>query len=221
MTSIASVTAEAIIEAGAVVFFDDNLNSGVQCSCLLSSWFASPDPCENPDDRDSPLSSELQHALRQVSIYFVVYAKHPTGDARLRHLAPSLGLKLESVMGTIDSASERYTLEGFQAASSHSTGRFIAYIRKTGEALLRPRIKTKEGWDEARVVRSALGYSSIHLTIVFRHSISTCTPVALWDMSTDFDDQWIPIFPRKREKLRKLLRAPDEGPAESSEYLPE
>ncbi|HEY4216733.1 MAG TPA: HD domain-containing protein [Gemmatimonadaceae bacterium] len=222
MQSISGVTADEIRNAGAVVFFDDTLNSGVQCSCLLSSWFGADETCENSEDRDphGALNAELMAALRAVPIFFAVYAKHPTGDARLRALASRLSLQLRDVLGVIQSGDPQYTLEGFHGYSATSTARFIDYLEDRGKRLLRAKIGTKPSWDQQRVQRSALGYSSIHLTIVFRHSISTATPVALWAMNTDYEDQWIPVFPRKREELRQILRV-DKPQNDQSSEVPE
>jgi HD superfamily phosphohydrolase len=193
--------------AGAVVFYDDTLNSGIQSACRLLSWFGgAKEECEHPEDWDKtgPLPLEVQKALREVRVIFAVYAKHPTGDSRVRKTAHSLGLDLLDIYGVINSGLPDYTLEGLKLASNASNQRFISYLTNVGQNILRPKIG-KPGWTEERVSGSALGYSGIPLTVVFRHSISASSPVALWGMSLDYDQPWMPVFPRDKKALRNVL----------------
>ena len=205
---VSTLTVEEIKAAGSVVFYDDTLNSGIQSTCRLTAWFGGDQrDCDHPDDwdQDGALPDAVQEALRKVPIVFAVYAKHPTGDSRLRSTAKRLGLDLADVRGVVDSGLPNYTLEGFEAESPDSRSRFVDELQKIGRAILLPKVG-KRGWNEDRVTRSALGYSEISLTIIFRHSISTSTPVALWGMTRDYESPWMPVFPRQKRELRAVLR---------------
>jgi len=218
---VSTLDPEAIKRAGAVVLYDDTLNSGIQSACRLLAWFGGDQSsCEHQDDWDEggPLPANVQEALRKVPIVFAIYAKHPTGDSRIRSVAASLKLDLLDVRGVIDSGSPDHTLDGFKAHSDDSRKRFIEFLERIGRSILRPKVK-ESGWTEERVAKSALGYSGIPLTIVFRHAISASTPVALWGMSSDYDDPWLPVFPRSKKKLRALLRG--RGQEQDGEALEE
>jgi deoxynucleoside triphosphate triphosphohydrolase SAMHD1 len=217
---VSTLTAEEVAAAGCVVFYDDTLNSGVQSTCRLTAWFGGDQrDCDHPDDwdQDGALPEAVQQALRKVPIVFAVYAKHPTGDSRLRSAAKKLGIDLVDVRGVVDSGLPNYTLDGFTAESTESRSRFMDELKKIGRAILRPKVG-KRGWTDERVDKSALGYSEISLSIVFRHSISTSTPVALWGLSRDYESPWMPVLPRDKKQLQTLLRGNSKA---SSEPLPE
>lgn len=217
---VSTLTAAEIEKAGSVVFYDDTLNSGIQSTCRLLAWFGGDqEECDHPDDwdQDGALDPDVQSALRKVPIIFAVYAKHPTGDSRLRSTAKKLGLDIQDVRGVVNSGLPDYTLEGFEADTPESKQRFVDELERIGRAILQKKAK-KDGWTEERLEKSTLGYSGIPLTIVFRHSISTSTPVALWGMSTDDDTPWMPVFPRKKRALWNILNGRD---AEGNERPPE
>lgn len=210
MRSIAATDGSAVRDAGAVVFFDDSLNSGVQSSCLLSSWFGSEAPCESPSDKDpdGPLGQELQEALRAVPISFVFYARHPTGEQRVRACCQALGLDAKQVASVIDSSRPEFRVEGFAGSSKTSRERFVDFLRRRGAALLEGKVLANEpGWTKQRAADYALGYGPLDLTLVFRHSVSASTPVALWMMSATEVDTWAPLFPRKRTEFLRAVGA--------------
>ena len=215
MESFASASAERILAAGHMVFFDDSLNSGVQSSCLLASWFGIDGGCDNPADKDAnPLREDIREALRAVDLTFLFYAKHPVGERRLLDTCRNLGLRVSAIHATVDSSRPEFRLDGFRASSSVSTARFVDFLRRRGKALLMQRVEQRvEGWDEGKATDWALGFSGIDLTLVYRHSISASTPVALWLMSSGPVDYWIPAFPRKRtEFLRAINAVPSDRP---------
>lgn len=204
---ISTLTAAEIEKAGCVVLYDDTLNSGTQSACRLLAWFGGDrSECGHTEDwdEDGLLPEAVQDALRRVPLVFAVYAKHPTGDSRIRSVAKKLGLDLLDVRGVVDSGQASYTLEGFTADSEDSKSRFVNYLSGVGERILLEK-KTKKGWTPERIKASSLGYSGIPLTIVFRHSISTSSPVALWGMSTNYDYPWMPVFPRNKRELSDVL----------------
>jgi HD superfamily phosphohydrolase len=224
---VSTLTVPEIEAAGSVVFYDDTLNSGVQSTCRLLAWFGGDQQeCDHPEDwdQDGPLEADVQAALKKVPIIFAVYAKHPTGDSRLRSTAKKIGLDVVDVRGVVDSGLPEYALEGFKADTPESKARFVKELQRIGRAILQEKA-SKDKWTDDRLEQSTLGYSGIPLTIVFRHSISTSTPVALWGMSTEDDTPWMPVFPRKKRALWFVLNGRDaeqrEKPQEYGSSEPE
>jgi hypothetical protein len=50
-----------------------------------------------------------------------------------------------------------------------------------------------------------------------QHSISASTPTALWMMAHGIDDYWMPLFPRRRGELLKILEGGQPLPAYEGE----
>ncbi|MBV9494960.1 MAG: HD domain-containing protein [Acidobacteria bacterium] len=197
-------SAAEIRRAGQVVFFDDSLNSGTQLACLLGSWFGNESICSHKSDGDpeGALPADVQDALRSVSVSFCYYSTHPMGEERLADTCRTLGVRLGKIYKTLDASDPRHRLTGVSCASQASKQRLRDFLQQRGEALLRQKIDAAApGWDEQRVKESALGYSGLELTLLYRHSISASAPVAMWSMASGPDDYWIPLFPRKPEEL--------------------
>jgi hypothetical protein len=183
MRVISALNAEEIERAGSVVLFDDSLNSGVQCSCLLASWLGASDLCAHRDDMDpdGPRPGDVVQALREVPISFVFYSRHPQGEAQLAETCEALGLNLREILSVVDALRDEFRLAGVRCATARSTERLLEHLQHLGEYILREKLLNKSpGWDEDRVRRFALGYGGIDLTLVYRHGISASTPVALW-----------------------------------------
>ncbi len=219
--SVGSLTPRLIRDSGQIVFFDDSLNSGVQSSCLVSSWFGRTSRCVSPDDEDpiGPLGKKVQSALLQVPITFVYYSKHPVGEKRLVATCRSLGMKLRPIRSAIDSSHPKFRLEGLQCDSVASKKRLVGFLQRRGETLLKRKVeKEVKGWTPRRAKRFALGYQELGLTLVYRHSISASTPVAMWMMAAGDTDIWLPLFPRKRRELRDVITPVPPG---GTENLPE
>jgi hypothetical protein len=175
--------------------------------------------CENDSDRDAPLKPDVVEALRSVPVAFAYYAKHPSGDARLRATCDSLGLKVHDVFSVVDSSRENFRLAGLTCASEESKRGFVGFLHRRGQSLITQWAKAKKaGWDEHKAAQFALGFGDLDLTIVFRHSISASTPVALWMMSHAINDYWIPLFPRRRQELLQILEGRDHGREPLPEY---
>lgn len=201
-------TALRIREAQSLVFFDDSLNSGVQSRCLIVGWFGEAERCEHPNDLDADgaLSTELRDAIRDVPVTFVFYSKHPRGEERLRSTCEDLGIGVAQVLSVIDSSREEFRLAGLKCDSVTSRDRFADFLRDVGETLLLSKVRAGEaGWDEARAKRFALGYDELDLTLVYHHTISASTPVALWRMEVGPVISWMPLFPRNREAFRQRI----------------
>lgn len=208
MRTLGKETAKKIHESGSVVFFDDSLNSGVQSSCLLSSWFKAAPECEHPSDLDSDgqLDEQTMEALKVVQVAFVFYSKHPRGEERLRAACTDVGLKVWDLFGIIDASREECRLAGLKCNSSTSQERFLRHLRDRGKRLLMQKVASGDPvWDEAKAERFSLGYDELDLTLVYQHTISASTPTALWRMATGPVDFWLPIFPRDRDAFRKRV----------------
>ena len=213
--------AARVRESGALVFFDDQLNSGVQSTCLLNGWFGSPANCVSQQDLDpeGPLPDDVLGALRDVPVAFVFYSMHPNGQERLRSTCAAVGIKDPQVYGVVDSSREEFRLAGLKCDSVTSRDRFVEHLQSVGQMLLMPKAAAREsGWDDKTARRFALGYDEIDLTLVYHHNISTSTPVALWRMATGPVDFWMPLFPRNRDVFRQRI---DPSKYASAADLPE
>lgn len=213
--NIGSITAREIESSQTVVLFDDSLNTGTQCGCLLSSWFGrDKDLCGHQSDADAQgaLPEDVQEALRSVEIRFAYYSAHGAGEQKLRVICGELGLRLAGIHRVVDASSSDYTVEGIECSSEASKERFLGFLRKRGEALLEERVRADEaGWTAGRATEFALGYGGLNLRLVYQHSVSASTPPVLWMMSTDLLDPWIPLFPRRPEPLLALIGARSSG----------
>jgi HD superfamily phosphohydrolase len=207
---IGELSATRILEARAVVFFDDSLNTATQALSLLRSWFgADAEEDDAESDRDPyPLPPDVQDALGRVEVTFAFYATHPGGIAHLQDGCRALGLGGGNVdvRGGQDLRDSRFTLEGLQCHSVASKAVLLDFMRKKGTVLLAPRVDTKQ-WPADRPERFALGFAGLQLTMVFRHSISTGNPAVFWESKRGPNEFWIPLFPRKRKELRTALRS--------------
>lgn len=204
------LTAEKIKAAGQMVFVDDSLNAGVQVSCLLLSWFGNTADCLHASDADPTgrLPDDVIEALRSVPVSFCYFSTHPLGEERLRATCASIGLRIGGIYKWADAAEPRLNLDGLRCASPASRKRLIKFLQQQGELLLTPKMEAgKGGWSQDRVQASALGYSGLGLTLAYPHSISASAPVALWEMADGPDDYWIPLFPRKPDRLTDRLNA--------------
>jgi HD superfamily phosphohydrolase len=224
MCDVSMLEPAEVSRVGRVVFFDDLLNSGVQAECLLGSWFGDAQ-CESPSDRDAgELNADLLAALRAATIEFVYYSAHPIGIRRLQAVCDRLGLSLGAIGHRVDTGSPRYTLDGFKAATVGSRERFVAELERRGEVLLKQKYEGNVLWTPARCREFALGFGGMRTTLVYRHSVSTAVPVALWQMSTEIMDPWLPLFPRRWRELKTILDPYPRGPIDRSstgERLPE
>ena len=208
VVDIGSLDAKTVWESGRVVFFDDVLNTGVQSECLLNSWFVDDGgSCLSPGDRDprGGLSGEVRLAITSVPIDFAFYAAHPKGEARLRGVADALGLSLESISAKARLDLAEYSLAGFRAAGNVSREHFLDFLQRKGEELLTEKYSGNATFPVDQIKSYALGFGGLETVLLTRHSVSTAMPVALWLMSRDTVNPWLPLFPRKPEALAEIL----------------
>lgn len=220
MRPMSALVAEQVQKAGKIVFFDDSLNSGVQCSCLISSWFGVDGLCENPNDSDpdGTRPADLLDAIKRAEVSFVFHSTHPLGRERLETTCSKVGVAPKGISGTLDASHEKYRLKGLRCDSPASRERFVDFLQRQGQAMLKPKGSADErAWSDDQIKDFALGYSGIDLTLVYRHSISTSTPVALWKLSSTMPNYWLPLFPRKKQALLKALQ-PKRASADAPDY---
>jgi hypothetical protein len=208
MLDTSSLTSDRIRSAKRIVFFDDLLNTGMQSSALIDSWFneTSSFP-ENPGDRDidGTLGPDVKEALKEAKIDFAFYSTNPVGVTKLRATADAVGLQIGDISGRVDTSKPDYSLKGFTADGRASTERFLKYIKTEGTRLLREKYEG-EPKKQYRIDSYALGFGGLGTTLLYRHSVSTALPVVLWEMSTNIIAPWIPVFPRKATDLLDELR---------------
>jgi len=206
MKEIAALTVDDITKSSGVVFFDDLLNSGVQSACLLNSWFETG-ICANEGYKDAhgSIPFEIRQALQLTNVDFVFYSAHPNGINRLKSAREAAGLARGDILYQLDTSDKQYTLAGFRAASKGSRERFMKELQTVGKRLLTETFGARKNWPESQCEAFALGFDNLQMTLLYRHSVSTAMPVALWQMSTDLISPWLPLFPRKWRELSLIL----------------
>jgi hypothetical protein len=189
-----SLTPEECRNSKGIVLYDDTLNSGVQCSCLVASWFDRKEDCKNPKDADrgGPQTPEVQDLLRSTDIRFAFHTAHEHGRTTVSEMAARLGIRLTGIHFHHDTTKPQFNLAGFTPTIPSEGERLVAYLRQRGSRLL----AQLKPWPAEQCDEYALGYAGLQLTVAYHHGVSTGLPVAVWAFSKDPMNVWLPVLPR-------------------------
>lgn len=182
-----------------MVFFDDNVNSGLQALNVFAQWLGvqleKKLNLQEPHVQSLPADA-VEHLL-QIPITLVFAVGTEGADQRVKDfLTNVLRLRPDRVEVRLASIlkDEEKLFTGRNSPFQHGEKIPLReFLTEAGRSLMLSRGKSPEQANER-----SLGYGGAEALVVFPYSVPTMTITALWCRGRFRDTEWIPLVERTR-----------------------
>jgi hypothetical protein len=183
----------------AYVFYDDNVNSGLQSLNIFATWLGATldNKLALAEKHVQPLESSLQEELRKKPIAMTFAVGTEGAKERLMgYMETHLHLERQNILCEVNkslSKNERVfngTESGFQHKDKIALRDFVRDVATT--------ILLSEKQSQDAVNAKALGYAEAEAMVVFPYNCPTMTVTALWISGIYQGAEWLPLIARGR-----------------------
>jgi hypothetical protein len=199
--SFATLDDNLALRADQIIFFDDNVNSGLQVLNIFAGWMAQPLPPEVDlkEEHVQPLSPEACERLRKTPISLIFGVGTEGADRRVRTLlSDHLGFSPTNVAVMIRNLlkdSEKVLSGRDSPFDAENKNRLMKYLTDIGTQLM-----LSEGKSPNIAAQRALGDGSAEALVVFPYNVPTMTITALWCGGKIDKGEWTPLVERRRRR---------------------
>lgn len=190
-----------ILESDKLVFFDDNINSGLQLSNIFAEMIDEkdklPQNCRlNENHHRKIATNQAKEKFKNMPIYLAYTVGSENAKEKVLDTLSVIGFKKENINISINKLLEdnKKIFSGVDSNFNHSAKKELRdYLTQIGEKLL-----LTEGKSEEKVESCKMGYSNAEAMVIFPYNIPTMTITALWCRGEIDDVPWIPLAERRR-----------------------
>lgn len=190
-------------EVEQIVFFDDGSYSGTQMISIMQEYMGVTDR-KTKEKHVSELSEDCKKALQEKEIHFFFIAYNKAKESDMVEELNKIGINNVSFNYVEDMSiqplekSENICFENEEQRHGvkevlYDVGLSVIQSTKMIDG------KYKEGWDQERAERAALGYNNAQQMVFLKSSVPTYTITAFWEKGIYNGFEWKPLFRRTRK----------------------
>lgn len=190
----------------AYVFYDDNINTGLQAVNIIAAWLGKelPGVLRLDEEHVLPLEKELRRELLTKPMGFAFAVGTQGADTKLvRLLTETLCVEGERVRCVIGHTllRDKRVFSGSLSDFQHKDKlRLKTFLEEVAYEIL-----TGEGRSAEKAAHQLMGYDNAEGMVVFPYNCPTMTVTALWIRGKYHGADWLPLIERARR------RHPDTG----------
>ncbi|WP_147477075.1 hypothetical protein [Corallococcus sp. AB038B] len=175
-----------------IVFFDDNLTSGIQLRRFFRELYPSFEGEREHVSR--PWSQEALDRLKITPIYIVVAVELSEGATDVQAAARDLGLSVVVYSGRKDFV-KWLEYGGVLWASREKAQEAVGLVSKISRGLF----SDKTGWSQETLNSRLLGYGNLQKLTVLQHSTPKSLLPPFWKFGQFGGNDWFPLFADRGE----------------------
>lgn len=183
-----------------IVFYDDGSYSGTQMISIMQEYMGAAER-KTQEKHVEELPEECKTALRDKNICFFFCAFNKDKESSLRTELKKIGLEKvafdyveDMSIGFLECVRDSWFKDDEQRELLkkvlNDIGLSLMLSSKMPDGLC------KEGWNQERIERAALGYNDSQQMVILKSSVPTYTITAFWADGIYKDMEWIPLFRR-------------------------
>ncbi|WP_426753914.1 phosphoribosyltransferase-like protein [Myxococcus sp. Y35] len=189
-----------------IVFFDDNLTSGIQLKRFFQELYPSFEGEREHVSR--PWSQEALERLKTTPIYIVVAVELSEGATDVQTAARELGLSVVVYSGRKDFV-KWLEYGGALWASKEKAQAAVDIISKISRDLF----ADKAGWGDETLNARLLGYGNLQKLTVLQHSTPKSLLPPFWKFGRFDGNEWFPLFADRSEWEKYSARIVNADPS--------
>lgn len=185
-----------------LIFFDDGAYSGRQVVSIFQEMMGVPiEKRATKEKHVSELSSENKDKLKKSNLILSYLCFNPNSEEYIKFELKNIGIQNVTIV-YINSLNQKvFDDDSTIFKNPEQKNLTKKYLYEIGQKLLHStkydkKIQYKDGWDEDRVKKSAIGYNDAQQTVIFESNVPTYTITALWANGKYNGYSWKGLFQR-------------------------
>ena len=190
-----------ILENERLVFYDDNINSGLQLVNIFAEMIDEkdklPQDCLLDEKHHRKLvTKEAKEKFKRMPIYIAYIVGNENATAKVKSVLSKLGFNPDNIHISVHEVlqTKAKIFSGSDSIFNHVQKKELRdFLSQIGAKLLKAENKNAE-----KVESCKLGYANAEAMVLFPYNIPTMTITALWCRGDIDGTPWIPLAERRR-----------------------
>lgn len=188
-------------ETKQIVFFDDGSFSGTQLVSIMQEYLGVE--TKTKEHHVDELSLTMKEALLSKKMVYLFIAFNQSKENEIKEELAQIGIENAEFVW-IEDMSTRYLGDRKDIFADDNQRELVKrFLSKVGYSVLKSSKYQdgvyREGWNEERIKKSALGYNDAQQMVFLKSSVPTYTITAFWKSGIYNDFYWEPLFRRTQK----------------------